>query len=112
MRHRVIVAHRSRYPDPIRFAPSDRLEIGRREDEYPGWIRVTTPSGNEGWAPESIIRPGTEGQGIALSEYDATELDTEVGQEVVFLREHKGWSLIETGSGETGWVPNATIAPV
>jgi hypothetical protein len=110
MSHRVIAGHRSQYPDPIRFGPGDRLRIGRRDNEYPGWIRVTTPSGNEGWAPESIIRLETDAEGIALSEYDATELDTEVGQRVVRVRELCGWAWVENEHGESGWVPRESIA--
>ncbi len=109
MKHRVIVAHRSQYPDPIRFAPGDRLRIGRRDDDYPGWIRVTTPCGNEGWAPESIIRLEPDGDGTALSEYDARELDTEVGERVVTVRELCGWSWVENEDGECGWVPAKSI---
>lgn len=29
------------------------------------------PSGNKGWAPESLIRIESDGQGLALAEYNA-----------------------------------------
>jgi hypothetical protein len=56
--YRVIAPHKASYPDPISFSPSDRLKLGRRDDQYPGWIWTTIADGKEGWAPESLIHIG------------------------------------------------------
>ena len=43
----VIKKHKSSYPNPIEFRLNDQLEIGAEDIEYPGWIWVKTPDGNE-----------------------------------------------------------------
>ena len=103
-----IVAHRSAYPDPIRFEAGDRLIIGERDDEYPGWIRVSTADGNVGWAPEQLIETLSSTRGVATCTYTARELDTVVGDVLVCHRELNGWLWVENARGETGWVPRKT----
>ena len=66
-----IMPHRSNYPDPICLEVGDAVALGRKDDQYPGWIWVICPSGNEGWAPESFIRIDTPGSGVATTTYTA-----------------------------------------
>jgi len=106
----VVASHKSTFPDPVSFSPGDPLEIGRRDDKYPSWIWVKTPSGEQGWAPESMIDIHTPNSGTALSEYNARELNTTVGQRVLCLRELNGWICVENELGETGWIPTNTVA--
>ncbi len=105
----VVVAHVSSYPDPIRFSRGDRVAVGRSDDRYPGWIRVTIDSGNEGWAPQSVLRIEPSGAGVALEEYSAQELDTTVGESVRSLRELAGWLWVEDARGRQGWIPKASV---
>jgi hypothetical protein len=105
----VITRHRSQYPDPIRFEKGDALTLGRRDDEYPGWIRVVIPSGNEGWAPESYIRIEAPTSGVATRAYTARELNTEVGERLSYKSELNGWLWVENTKGESGWVPKETV---
>lgn len=62
----IAVAHQSEYPTPIAFNAGERVSLGRRDTEYPGWVRVTTAGGNAwlwvrsqsgetGWMPASTI---------------------------------------------------------
>ena len=105
----VVAPHVSAYPDPIRFSPGDRLVLGRRDDRYPGWLRVTTRSGHEGWAPESAIRAESGREGVALDEYTARELTASVGERVRRVREVAGWLWVESESGATGWIPKECV---
>lgn len=105
----VICEHKSEYPNPISFAPDDALVLGRRDDEYPGWIWVLTPSGNEGWAPESLIRVTNPSNGVAMASYTSRELDTRVGEHLFNRRELSGWLWVENEEGKAGWIPKNTV---
>ncbi len=110
MRVSVIHQHRSNYPDPVSFRRGDRLVAGRRDTEYPGWIRVTAGDGREGWAPEQYLDLD-ESPALALEDYSARELDTEIGEQLDVLQVLNDWLLVENARGVRGWVPAQTTAP-
>ena len=84
-------AHRSNYPNPISFVVGARLVVGGREsDEFPGWIWTCTDDGNAGWAPTSIIEICDGRIGRATEAYTARELNTDVGDALVVIRELNG----------------------
>ncbi|WP_108127616.1 SH3 domain-containing protein [Saccharospirillum mangrovi] len=104
-------AHRSHYPNPIRFQRGEPLTLGRRDDEYPGWVWTTTTDGNEGWAPLGLMNEAENGRSaIATEDYSARELNTETGERVTLLREMNNWAWVEREGGEQGWVPVTTLA--
>jgi hypothetical protein len=100
-----VTGHASSYPEPISFTAGDRLILGRRDTEYPGWIWVTVPGGREGWAPQAYIRLQSRTEGIAACAYTARELDTTAGQRLIVHKELNGWLWVENDEGECGWVP-------
>ena len=108
----VIRAHRSNYPNPITFASGEVVRVGRRDDEYPGWIWTTTADGNAGWAPESLLAIEPDGTAQATGRYTARELDTNVGDVLDVLRELNGWYWVCNASGNEGWVPVETVRDV
>ncbi|MEM7112605.1 MAG: SH3 domain-containing protein [Chloroflexota bacterium] len=108
-KRRVQQAHKSDYPNPISFSAGDKLVLGRRDDEYWGWIWTTTPDGNAGWAPDALISIVSPDMGIALETYTAQELDTTVGELVIVLRTLNEWAWVENERGEQGWVPQSTL---
>ncbi len=92
------------YPDPIRGAAGDRLTLGRRDDEYPGWVWATAADGRAGWVPESWLR--IEGEsGVLLSDYTAAELALEPGGIVTGELSEGGWLWATAADGRKGWVP-------
>jgi uncharacterized protein YgiM (DUF1202 family) len=109
MPYTVVIAHRSSFPNPICFSTGDAVEVGRRDEKYPGWIWVKVSSGKEGWAPETMIEIHTSNKARALSEYNARELDTFVGERISCLKEYGDWTWVENEDGETGWIPTETI---
>ncbi len=109
MRYVAVRQHRSKHPDPISLKPGDPVALGTRDEQHPGWIWVTTPSGKQGWAPESIIRLDTPEGGVATTHYTARELDTRVGDRLSCVRELAGWLWVENEKGESGWVPKSTV---
>ncbi|MEZ4652243.1 MAG: SH3 domain-containing protein [Candidatus Eisenbacteria bacterium] len=105
----MVVAHRSDYPDPIGFRTGETVSVGREDTEYPGWIRVCTADGNEGWAPREFLDRISEGRATARCDYDARELDTTEGESLVVHGETAGWFLAETADGRRGWVPQQSV---
>ena len=108
MQYQVIEKYDSAYSNPIKFKAGETLRIGTRDDEYEGWIRVTTMCGNEGWAPEQYIN----NQLIppqATRNYDATELSTESGQILNVLDVLNDWAWAKNLQGQCGWVPCKTL---
>lgn len=106
-------AHRSNYPNPIAFRQGESLRLGKRDDEYPGWVWTTTTDGNQGWAPLALMVVDSDGvQAQASEDYTAWELNTEVGERVRLQRELNDWGWVVGADGEAGWVPLATLQRV
>ncbi len=107
----VTTTHTSNYPNPICFASGDVLILGELDEEYIGWIKITTADGNTGWAPIDYIDVDpNNNSGLAKCSYNAKELNTKVGEELRVLNEYKGWYFVSSVSGEIGWVPIKTVA--
>jgi hypothetical protein len=56
---KVILAHRSMYPEPISLEEDDRVTVGRTDHDYPGCIRVKLAEGNDRWVPLKTTEPAT-----------------------------------------------------
>jgi SH3-like domain-containing protein len=107
----VISAHRTEYPQPIRFKAGEKVSIGKRDEEYPGWIWTTVASGRSAWAPEEFLDvSGTAA--VARVDYESTELDTTAGEAVRVIFELLDWAWVRNAAGTEGWVPLETIRRV
>jgi SH3-like domain-containing protein len=106
----VISAHRTQYPNPIRFKAGDRVTVVKRDDEYPGWIWTTVVSGHSAWAPEELLSV-SGADAVALADYESTELNTEPDECVRVMFELLEWAWVENAAGREGWVPIKTLQP-
>lgn len=98
------------YPNPISFQVGERVMVGIQDDEFPGWIRVTTHDGNQGWAPIQYLQFDDAGKtATAMQDYSARELNTKIGEQLVLHYELNGWGWVENEHKEVGWVPLTTI---
>ena len=96
---------------PLRVAVGQEVDVGKRDDDWPEFVFVTTESGS-GWVPARHL--GIEGdRGVVRTPYDTTELPTEVGDvlEVVVEDQQSGWVWCQDPNGDEGWVPLRTVSP-
>lgn len=106
----VYSAHISNYPHPIQFQVGECFEIGKTDDEFPGWIWVTTTDGNQGWAPIQYLQMSDSGnKAIAEFDYSARELSTTIGERLTMHYELNGWGWVENDHSACGWVPMESI---
>jgi len=97
------------YADPIRGAAGDRLALGRRDDEYPGWVWATAADGRAGWVPEGWLR--VEGEsGVLRRDYTAAELALAPGDRVTGELVEGGWLWATAADGQVGWAPLDCLA--
>ncbi|MEI2776593.1 MAG: SH3 domain-containing protein [Tetrasphaera sp.] len=96
---------------PLRVAPGEQVECGRRDETWPEFVFVTTAHGS-GWVPARHLL-GDEGPTEVVAAYDTTELPTEVGQVLEVLDEDlvSGWYWCRAADGREGWVPISTLEP-
>ncbi|SHL98184.1 ligand-binding protein SH3 [Phytopseudomonas punonensis] len=110
----VVTAHRSEYPDPISFEAGALLQLGERyegPEDWQDWYFCRTDAHPGGWMPLTILKPLGAGSARALEGYTARELDTEVNEQLIASRRLNGWLWCRReSSGETGWVPEQTLA--
>ncbi len=108
-----IESYQSCYPDPVFFRSGDLVSIGRKDDEYPGWIWITTRDGLQGWAPEQYLSINVlTKNATAKQDYSARELDTHKGDILTLHYELNSWGWVENGGNSSGWVPLHTTKPV
>ena len=115
VKYLVHTAHRSEYPDPIRFERHTALVVGERYEGPEGWddwyfCSVTGHAG--GWVPAQLIEHLPDGGARAVEAYSARELDVDPGDALRGQRELNGWAWCERQtSDDAGWVPLANLTP-
>lgn len=61
--------------------------MGRRDDEWPGWVGCETQAGVGGWMPERLL----DKTGCALNAYTARELTVQIDEELTVQEAESGW---------------------
>jgi len=101
---KVIKNYITPFAHPFVLHEGDQLSLHDRESEWSGWVWCTNPADQSGWAPENLISR-FEDRGTALRDYDATELNVKVGEELVVLNEESRWYWCRNSQSKSGWVP-------
>lgn len=107
MKYMVIESHRSEFPEPITFTRDTPLVVGERyegDEGWDHWYYCETAGQQGGWVPAQVIGMTAPGQGVALEDYTAREMDAQVGEELEGTRQLNGWVWCEK-LGCSGWVP-------
>ena len=100
--------YRSPFPDPLIARKGTRLRLHQRSDEEPGWVYGNSPDDKEGWVPRKWLH--IEGsRGTLLRDYDATELNLEVGDELEVTLALDGWYFARDKEGRVGWIPARAV---
>src|SRR2546425_10714280 len=85
---RIKIEHRIEYPDPIRVAAGEGVNVGREDAEFPGWKWCKGLGGRESWVPAELLS-GEGAQATLVHDYSARELEVRAGEEgVVEERRH------------------------
>jgi uncharacterized protein YgiM (DUF1202 family) len=101
---RVTFPYQVQYANPITIIKGERLNVGRADDQFPGWRWCTARDGREGWVPTELLsHEGTES--TILQDYSARELEVHTGEVVVVEDDRHGWLLVRNVNGEKGWIP-------
>src|SRR5205807_7642601 len=88
---RIKIEHRIEYPDPLRVAAGERVNVGREDAEFPGRKWCKASDGREGWVPAELL--SNEG-------------------EVIVEESRHEWLLVRNALGERGWIPAANTEPL
>lgn len=108
---KVIVDYQSPYTEPFFIKRGEAVQIGERDTEWPGWIWCTNAGGKSRWVPESYLHR-TGDKGLAVRDYEATELSVQVGEQVTGGQEVSGWVWCTNRAGASGWVPKDNLMEV
>ena len=112
-RVRVVEAHVTSDPNPIRFRAGDTLGVGHHDQVWTDYVWGTDQAGRSGWVPKQYLDIGPDGRvAVALRDYDSTELTVGRKQVLEVLDEVGGWYLCRTESGASGWVPGTSLEPL
>ncbi|MCG7551530.1 hypothetical protein [Pseudoalteromonas sp. Of7M-16] len=106
----VVEAHTSDFPAPFYLKQGEQVTIGKKDEEFPNWVFITTPSGEQGWAPVQYIDRSQKGSlGTLLQDYDNCEFNTTVGERLTVLFELNAWYRVVRKNQSVGWVPAHTV---
>ena len=97
------------YTDPLTFRTGEELTLGRRDDEWVGWVWCVNAASKGGWAPLSYIEERGEGAGVARQDYTASEMPLHAGDALTLHYEESGWYWATNATGQSGWVPRTHI---
>lgn len=92
------------YPEPISGRAGDTFALGRRDDEYPGWVWATAADGRAGWVPEDWLDVAGD-VGVLRRDYTAAELALEPSDRVTGELVQSGWLWATAADGRVGWAP-------
>ncbi len=107
---RVVADYERCYPDPLTVSAGERVQVGRRDEEWPGYVWCTAGAGRAGWVPERYLeQSGSEG--VLRCDYSARELSVRAGELLTVELEESGWVWARNAAGESGWVPVRNLGP-
>ena len=110
---RVVATHRPSQTPPIQVRPGDLLQVHERDDEWPAFVKVTTPAGGSGWIPSRHLS-AAGGSATVITPYNTQELAGLPGEvlTVVERDDVSGWHRCRNAQGQEGWIPVRSVEPI
>ncbi|MFX0040350.1 MAG: SH3 domain-containing protein [Promethearchaeota archaeon] len=108
---RVIKDYNSPYTEPLFFKKSEIVSIGEKDSEWSGWIWCTNKLGNSRWIPENYLEIHGD-KGILKRDYNAVELNAQIGEEYLIKEEEAEWYWVVNQEGKSGWVPIKNVQKI
>lgn len=105
MRAKLRKDYRPKYVRPIAVKEGEQVVLGQRDVDWPEFIWATDARGRTGWVHQSRL----DGDQV-LRDYDARELEANVGDEVRLIEQAGGWWWAENAIGEQGWLPDHVLS--
>jgi len=100
--------HYPTFPYSVIIKVGEKLIIEKKETIYKNWVWVTSIDGNYCWIPKSFLKINNC-EGIAKENYDSTELNVKLGEQLSLYREESNWYWVENNNGKFGWVPRDNV---
>jgi hypothetical protein len=103
--YEVTAKHEPSFPYAMKLGLGDKVTITDKEEE--GWIWCT--KGKTGvWIPKTYISR-QDHTATMLIDYDSTELDVSVGEQLKEITVESGWMLCINAQGQRGWIPATKV---
>jgi len=104
----VIKEHKSTFAYAMIIKVGEKLIIEKKETNYENWVWVTSENGISCWMPERFLKINNC-EGIAKEDYNSTELNVKLGEQLSLYREVASWYWVENSKREFGWVPRDNV---
>lgn len=103
---KILKAHTDVPPNPIVAKKGDRGSVLKYDSraEWRGWLQCSLDDGQIGWISESYLEIH-ETRVTFKKDYNAIEIQVQVGEDVEILREDNGWAWIRRSDDVEGWIP-------
>ncbi len=105
---KAVQEYQAAYPEAMIIQAGEALRLGKREEEWPGWIWCTNADGQSGWVPDSYLE-ARGGFGIARRDYANAELSLTAGEALMLHFEESGWYWATNQRGYSGWAPENSV---
>lgn len=94
------------YKNPIKLRVGESVKIEKREvePEWRGWVYCIDSRNIGGWVSEKCLNESGS-TAVVIKDYEATELDASVGEELKIYYEEFGWCWAQNSNGIKGWIP-------
>jgi hypothetical protein len=104
---RVQRKYEAQYRDPIQVKAGESVEVGRADDDDPGWRWCRAVDCREGWVPVELLSR-QEARAVMREGYSATELTVFPGDEVEVEKPATVGYWSGTPTVNAGGFPNPT----
>lgn len=108
---KVTKSWRQSYSPALSVTEGEGVDLGKRDEDWPGWVWCRNRDGIGGWLPEELLSFGVSGKtATLLRAFNTVELTIDAGERLRGFERRSGWIWCRNGTGEEGWVPCDCLA--